>query len=103
MAKPSFEECKARLGEINEEAILFDGYEEALVGVCEQFGRPPVACYDYDLCIKILMERDGMSHEDAVEFFDFNSLGCCADEANNPVFVTLFTDFSSPDSQSHTE
>jgi hypothetical protein len=40
-----------------------------------------------------------MSHEEAIEFFDFNSLGCCADQANNPVFVTLFTENSSPDAK----
>ena len=89
--REAFEEFRDRLAAINEEAILFEGYEDALIGVCEQFGRPPVACYDYTLCIKILTQRDGMSEEEAVEFFDFNSLGCCADQTNNPVFVTLFT------------
>jgi hypothetical protein len=103
VAKPSFEEIRDRIGEINEEAILFDGYEGALIGICEQFGRPPVACYDYELCIKILMERDGMSREDAEEFFNFNSLGCCADQDNNPVFVTLFTKDSAEDAQALSE
>lgn len=89
MTKLSFEEIRATLSDANEEAVLFDGYEDALIGTCNQFGRPTVACYDYDLCIKILVDRDGMSYGDAVEFFDFNSLGCGVGE-NGPVFVSLF-------------
>lgn len=89
-----FQDFRDQLCEHNEEAILFDGYEDALIGVCYQFGRSPVAVYDYQGCIDILMKRDGMNREEANEFFEFNSLGCYAGE-DNPVFVTLFTKNSS--------
>ena len=94
MAKPSFEEISGRLSEVNEDAVIFDGYEQALVGICYRYGRPAVAAYDHGLCIKILMERDGMDRESAEEFFDFNTLGCWAGE-HTPVFVELFTENSS--------
>jgi len=80
------QEVAAHLSVVNEEAVIYDGFEECLVGVCYQFGRPTVAAYDYDLCIKTLMERDGMSQEDAIEFFDFNTLGLSVGE-NTPVFI----------------
>lgn len=67
------------------EAILYPNYEEALVGICIQFGRPPVALYDRDKCIEILMmdmkEHDPEeAYEMAVEHFEFNTLGCWAGE-----------------------
>jgi len=36
--------------------------------------------------IGILMDRDGMSEDDAVEFFDFNVLGAYVGE-RTPIFV----------------
>jgi hypothetical protein len=73
----------------NEDALTADGFEDAFLGICEQFGRPPVAAYDLNACIKLLVERDGMSHEGAVEFFDFNVVGAWMGEST-PVFVTLW-------------
>jgi len=90
MPKMTPDEALEKLRSENETAIVFDGYEDCLVGVAYQFGRPTVACYDYDACIKKLMDRDGMDHEEAVEFFEFNTLGCGVGE-NGPVFVNLFT------------
>jgi len=60
------------------------------MGVCHQYGRPPVAAYDYDGCIKLL-ERDSMSHDEAQEYFDFNVIGAWVGEST-PVFVTRFTE-----------
>jgi hypothetical protein len=67
------------LGELNENAILWTGFEAAYIGWVEnrwaKDGEGPVACYSYERCIEILMRRDGMSREDAVEFFEFNTEG----------------------------
>lgn len=72
----TFEEKKAHLAECNPSAYLFDGFENAMIGVVQQFSNPVVAGYDYDKCIEILMTRDKMSEEDAIEFFEFNTTGC---------------------------
>lgn len=85
----TFEEKKSLLGDINPEAILFDGYEDALLGFCTQHPGPDLACYDYDKCIEILMTRDGMSETDAVEFFEFNT-ACCGLGPNTPVILRRF-------------
>ena len=29
-------------------------------------------CYDYDKCINVFKSRDGMTHEEAVDFFHYN-------------------------------
>ena len=68
-----------------EEVVLFDGIEDAFVGVAERFGMGPVAAYDYDKCIQIYME-DGMTLEGAVEYFGFNTIGLWAGD-KTPIFV----------------
>jgi hypothetical protein len=40
-------------------------------------------------CIDILMKRDDMTEEEAVEYFEFNVTGSYVGE-NTPVFVELF-------------
>ena len=73
--------------EIYGEALTADGFEDALLGFGHQF-RHSVAVYDRDKCIEILMKRDGMSREDAEEFFDFNVIGAWVGE-HTPVFLEL--------------
>jgi hypothetical protein len=74
------------VAEFNEEALLADGYEDAFIGVAVRCGKPPLAVYDAEKCIKILMERDGMDYIDAQEFFEFNTLGAWAGEGT-PLFL----------------
>jgi hypothetical protein len=73
----------------NEEALLADGFEDAFLGMCEVFGRPPLATYDKDKCIDILVERDRMTYEEAEEYFDFNVSGSWVGE-NTPAYVKLW-------------
>lgn len=80
------EEERDRLGEANPEALLADGFEEAYLGIFMRFGQEPLASYDYGKCIDVLMQRDGMSYEDAVEFFDFNVIGAWMGDGT-PVFI----------------
>jgi len=76
------------LEEINPEALLADGFEDAYIGVCEVFNRPPLAAYDRDKCIEILMERDEMDRDEAEEYFNFNVAGAWVGE-NTPVYISL--------------
>ena len=66
-------------------ALLADGFEGALIGVGTQFGRD-VAVYDFQDCVDILIERDGMSPEEAYEYMDYNVL-CGYVGENTPVFL----------------
>lgn len=58
------------------------------MGYVELFGNAPVALYNRDKCIQILMDRDGMEHTEAEEFFEFNTLGAGMG-ANTPAFATF--------------
>jgi hypothetical protein len=83
-------EVKDILAEINPDALLADGFEEALVGYTTNFlprGHcHPVAVYDREKCIRILVKRDKMSYEDAEECFAFNTDGAFVGE-HGPIFV----------------
>ncbi len=74
------------IDEIAEGAIILDGLDDAIVGVTEEFGNGRRILYSADKIIGILMERDGMTWHEAVEFYDYNILGLHAGE-QNPVFL----------------
>lgn len=73
--------------EQNPEAVTADGFESAIIGVANRFGMEPVVAYDYDKCIEVLVKRDGMTYEEAIEFFEFNVTGAWVGEGT-PVFVS---------------
>ncbi len=71
-----------------EELLLADGFEGAFLGIAERFGwSQPVAAYDLERCIEIMMERVGMSREGAQEFFSYNVIGAWVGAAT-PIFIT---------------
>jgi hypothetical protein len=69
----------------DEEITLADGFEDAFLGIARQFGKP-FALYDREKCIDILVNRDGMSDEEAEEYFQFNVEGAWVGE-NTPMFL----------------
>ena len=71
----------------NPEALLADGLEDAFLGAGSRFGEEPAAVYDADAIIDILMERDGMDYEEALEFFEFNIMGY-GSKNPTPIFLT---------------
>lgn len=74
------------LAEANPDALLADGLEPALVGYTVNHHHPHVAVYDIDKCVGVLVERDGMTPEEADEFLSFNTLGAYVGE-NGPIYV----------------
>ncbi len=65
--------------------VLADGYDAALIGVGCHDGIS-IAVYDQKSVIDILRQRDGMTLDDAVEFFEYNIQGARLGE-NMPIFV----------------
>jgi hypothetical protein len=55
----------------DEEILKADGFDDAVIGVDEKTMR---LIYSVGRCIEILVE-DGMTMEDALEYFDFNVSG----------------------------
>jgi hypothetical protein len=77
------------LGECNEEAIVCDGLEEALIGIGYTFNKSPIAVYDKNIIIDIYIKRDGMTYEEAEEFFEYNVLGSYCGE-HTPIFIDIY-------------
>ena len=72
--------------EVNPEALLANGFEDAIIGMCERFGNEPVVAYDKDKCIEILVNSGEMSYEEAIEYFYFNVIGAYMGEGT-PVYI----------------
>jgi hypothetical protein len=75
------------VGDINPEAIIYDGYNDAIIGMASRINLGPVVAYDVDKILEILVERDGMTYEEAMEYFDFNIMGGWLGEYT-PIFIT---------------
>tara|TARA_Y100000310_G_scaffold306160_1_gene347020 strand:- start:92 stop:379 length:288 start_codon:yes stop_codon:yes gene_type:complete len=66
--------------------LLMDGFDDAFIGVGHRCGQPDLAIYDTEKILEILMERDGMTSEDAIEHFEFNIAGSWVGE-QTPMMV----------------
>ena len=80
------EEVRAWIAEQNPEALLADGFEAAIIGVAERCSKEALVVYDIGKCVQILVERDGMSADEALEFLEFNTLGAWMGEMT-PLFL----------------
>ena len=72
--------------ELNPDALKADGFDEAIIGVGAVASNAEILVYDANKCIQILVDRDGMSYDDACEFFDFNVRSAYVGEGT-PMFV----------------
>jgi len=67
------------------ECWVAEGLDDALLGYGEQAGQT-VAVYDYDKCLEIFMQRDGMDREEAAEHMSYNVTGTHL-HGKTPVFL----------------
>lgn len=72
---------------IGESVLLCDGFDEAVIGFSQRMNEPLLAVYSYDKMVDILIERDGLSYEDATEYIDFNVVGAWVGP-QTPIIVT---------------
>ena len=75
------------LAELNPEALTPDGLEAAYIGFTVNHHHAHVAVYSFEKCVGILVDRDGMTPDDAEEYLSFNTLGSFVGE-NGPLFVS---------------
>lgn len=88
------------ISEYNPEALLCDGFDEAIIGMASRINLGPVVAYSKTKMIEMLMSEmevdeteleDGESiesrrYEMALEYFEFNIIGSWVGE-NTPVFI----------------
>ena len=73
------------IAEYNPDALLADGFEDAIIGLTINPHHPMVVVYDYQKCVEILMAK-GLSDEEAVEYLEFNTLGAYVGK-NGPLYM----------------
>ena len=73
--------------ELFEGMLFVDGYDEAFIGLGWRFHDGPVAVYDREKIMEMLM-ADGLSFDEAMEHFEFNIIGGWVGEFT-PMFVVM--------------
>jgi len=63
------------LSELDENVLLMDGFDDAVIGVGKRINCPLLAIYDYNKMVDICVSRDGMDHEEAMEYIEYNCIG----------------------------
>jgi hypothetical protein len=76
------------IAERDDEAVMFDGLDAAVVGMGVRCGQPAIVVYDRARILRILVERDGMTEEEADEFCSFNIEGGWLGE-RTPIVVEM--------------
>jgi hypothetical protein len=69
----------------NDQTMFADGFEEAVIGTNYTNGVRKVV-YDMDLMIRVLMERDEMTEEDAIEYLEYNVWNTYVGEGT-PIYI----------------
>ena len=64
-------------------AIKLDGFDDCIIGLAEEFGNGTRIVYSKEKIIEKLKEE--MTHEEALEYYDYNILGGYFGE-QNPIF-----------------
>jgi hypothetical protein len=65
--------------------LLADGFDDCILGIAERCGSTNVVAYDAEAIINSLVEQ-GMTYEEASEYFSFNISGAYVGE-QTPVFI----------------
>ena len=71
-------DVKSRLEFIQDnypDVLIADGFDKAIMGIVERFGMNPVVLYNKNKCINIMIKRDGMTEEEAIDFYYYNIVG----------------------------
>ena len=75
-------ELKETIEGINPEAMFADGHDNALMG----YSSDGKAIYSVNQMVKTLVERDGMTPDEAIEFFNFN-IECAYVGEGTPIYM----------------
>lgn len=89
---PTREQIDALAEAIDEPLLLMDGFDSAFIGTSSRINEPTLTVYSWELMVGVLMERDGMEYEDAVEYISYNCMGAWVGE-RTPIIVVPLEDY----------
>ena len=67
---------------VSEAALKADGFDDAIIGV----STTGLLAYDYNKCLSIIMKDHQCDYTDAIEYMEYNVVGCCMREGA-PIFI----------------
>ncbi len=84
------EDIKKFLASLNEDAVLYDDYDDALIGIAHRHGSGAIAAYDIAEVFKVIEKNLGPSctEKDAVDHFEYKVMGTWAGE-HTPIFIEV--------------
>lgn len=74
------------LADCDEPLLFLEGHDNAIIGITER-GGVALVVYDSEKVLRRLRKRDGMSKDEADEFFAYNIAGTWMG-AQTPIFLT---------------
>ena len=80
---------REEIADLDPEALLLDGFDEAIVGVASRCGQPLVVVYSMADMVRVLEERDGLGGEETMEHLKFNMLGAWVGDRTPAVLLDL--------------
>ena len=69
------------------EVMIPLGLSNAFLGICTSERSHPCLVYDANVIIQTLMERDEMTRDEAIEFFEFNIEAVKSADDNHPLYI----------------
>ena len=84
------EDIKGYLASLNEDAVLYDDFDDALIGIAHRHGAGAIAAYDIAEVFKVIEKNLGPSctEKDAVDHFEYKVMGTWAGE-HTPIFIEI--------------
>ena len=77
------------LEEYDEPILLMDGFESALIGLTKRINEPTIAVYSWKKMLEVLVERDGMDEDEAIEYIEYNCIGAWVGERTPFIVMPL--------------
>jgi hypothetical protein len=88
----NLEDINTYSDELEEPLILVDGFDDCIIGLAEGFEGDLAIAYDRGKMLAKLVS-DGMSEEEAIEYFDFNIAGAYVG-IHTPIYIDTLTNES---------
>lgn len=87
---PGRAEIDEQLKAMEENALLMDGFDGAIIGFSRRINEPLLVVYSWQKMMDILITRDGMEYEEAEEYIEYNCIGAWVGE-RTPIIVVPFS------------
>ena len=75
--------------ELEGSPLLMDGFDEAIIGYSQRGNERLLAVYSYEKMVEVLVSRDRIEYEEAVEYIDFNCVGAWVGDETPIIVMSL--------------